>query len=81
MQVFPLLSTQLFSLTEAINLCPGFRENCGDEIDPDKELCPTHQREEDEYYLNQARAQQLQEDENSKSQYQHLVRQTAKERA
>lgn len=54
MSAFPLLGTQLRSITETVRICPGFGDHdCGDELDPDKDLCKACQREEDDFYHRQ----------------------------
>lgn len=52
-ETFPLEGTKLTPLREAVRICPGTADDCGDEIDspdPNQELCPSCQREEDEMY-------------------------------
>lgn len=60
------------SIREAANLCPGFRESCGDEIPKGAELCSAHQTEEDDYYYRIAMAQDKEEEIRGRSQYAHL---------
>lgn len=69
---FPELHAPLVSLADAVNLCPGFREPCGDEIPMDQDLCATHRRDEDNFYRRVAQEQEDREAEDSKSQYRHL---------
>lgn len=71
-KIFPLESPRLQSLTEGVNVCVGFQEQCGDEIPDNLDLCPTHQRDEDNHYTRLAQDRDRREAVDAGSQYRHL---------
>lgn len=52
--------------------CPGFAFDCGDELEPIQRLCPSCQREANEYERAQQAEKEREEEQASKSQYRHL---------